>query len=192
MTKNQYEVLLKRAKSEFKKIAKLSSYCDAADPEDLISGFYLSPRYEEGAQTSLMIHRFGLYCSRVARDAIRRRDAGRIVNNSQNYVIDNFDGNYRDDDLIDAYVHRKSLADRGIESNLSDAPYRGFSGKIDYDAMLEDMQKTMCEHDRLFVVRNYRTGRQYTCGNIMAIPIEMLYNQMSVKKKDAERLVSGG
>ena len=188
MTQNQYEVLVKRSRSEFKKLARLTSYSDVSEPLDLVSGFYVSGRYEDGMATSLMLFRFGQYCARVYRDAVRRRDAGKIVNNSQNYVVDNFDGNYRDDDLIDAYVHRKSLGERGLTANLSDAPYRGASGKIDYDAMLEDMQKTMCENDRLFLVQNHRNGRQYTCGDVMAIPLEMLYNHLSISKADAKRM----
>ena len=177
MTEKLYSDLIRLAKKRLRRAGVALRYISITDPEDIVHGFFLSSWYDETMDLKLIPHRLSVYCARLVRDGQRRRDAGKVITNSQNFAIINQEGNYRDDDLIDGYIYRHSAQRRRVNPALSDGDYRGASGKIDYDVMLEDMHKEMCKDDRLFCVRNHRTRRTYQCGNPRAIPIELLYGE---------------
>jgi hypothetical protein len=177
MTEKLYTDLLRLAKKRLRKTANMLRYVSITDPEDLVHGFVASSYYDADKPAAFTVHDFSQYCVDMVRDGIRRREAGAIVVNSQNMTLNNHEGNYFEDDLIDGYIYRKSAMRVPMNPSLSDGPCRDSSGRVDYDLMLEDVHKEMCKADRLFCVKNWRTGRTYQCGNPRAIPLELLYGE---------------
>jgi len=172
-----YRSLLQRAAYRYGGNVKLLEYVNLFSTEDVVQEFVSNTTYYHPEDdNALVVMAFDQFMSKRVRDSKRRRAAAGQIVNSQNKVISNFGGTYRDDDLIEGYIYRHTQSRWGHGAALRDGSYRDKSGRIDYDLMLEDMQKEMCSKDRAFCVYNRNTRRTYQCGNPQAIPIEQMLN----------------
>lgn len=175
VNKELYEKLSRFAIRQFAGNINLLNSISIFDHEDLLHSYLESPRHERASTEFEEYENFKQFVQRCVRDGDRRLNAGRIINDSDNFVVDNFGENYKDTDVLDGYIYRNSMLKDRVHISLYDYSYRDESGKIDYDMMLEDMQKTMSMKDRLHCVTNKRNGKSYWVGNVNAIPLEMLY-----------------
>lgn len=175
ITEKSYKKLTKYARDKFSGNDSLYATVAIFDSGDLLHSYFASRKFVDSDDIEELIANFKDFISETIRNAKRRRDAGRIIRHSDNMVLGNFGENYKQDDLIDGYIYRNSPLYQRVNTKLYDYSYSE-NGKIDYDLMLEDMQKTMGECDRAYHVYNKNTESGYWVGNPLAIPLESLYN----------------
>jgi hypothetical protein len=181
-----YEVLYGYAKKLYKGNKTLFSYVNIFEPADLLHEFIVSSKYDSELPLSLMIGDLKQYCYRVARNAKRRKEAGTVITYSNNKYLDNFGENYRDDDIIDSYIYSKSALSEEVQISLYDYQYKDIRGNINYDLMLEDIQKVMGMRDRLYRAKNTCNNREYWVGNVWALPLEQYFKGRFYKKAEVE------
>jgi hypothetical protein len=184
ITKELYEKLFRFSVKKFAGNIDLFNAISIFEPEDLLHSYLVSPRHERAENEYQEYENFKQFISRCVRDGERRLNAGKIINDSDNFVIDNFGDNYKEDDVLDGYVYRNSMLSDRVHISLYDYSYSDGRGNIDYDMMLEDIQKVMGRKDRLHCVKNRKSNRAYFVGNVNAIPLEMLYNNELYNPKE--------
>lgn len=78
------------------------------EPADLVHDFYLSRKYEKGLSNRYLRYAFDDFISEQIRNGKTRRKIAPSLVNSQNKVLGDFTGNYKDSDLIDGYIYRNT------------------------------------------------------------------------------------
>lgn len=184
VNKELYEKLLRFAIKKYSGNIDVLSAISIFEPEDLLHSYLVSNRHYRAEDEFQEYENFKQFIGRCVRNGDRRLNAGRIVTNSDNFVLDNFGENYKDDDLLTGYMFRNSMLSDRVHISLYDYSYSDGHGNIDYNMMLEDMQKVMCKKDRLHCVKNPENNRSYFVGNINAIPLEMLFNSDFYNSKE--------
>lgn len=191
ITETSYKKLMKFSRDKFSGNESIYSAVSIFDSGDLLHSYFASRKFVDSDDIEELIVNFKDFISEAIRNGKRRMDAGKIINEADNFAVDNFGENYKDSDIIDGYIYRNSALYQRASTDLCDFSYRDERGNIDYDYMVEDMQKVMGEADRMYIAYNKNKKRQYYVGNPMAIPIESMY-AVGHFKGSKEGLVSDG
>jgi len=172
LTVSLYRSLLRRALERYSDVSLLE-YVNLFSTEDMVQEFVASRKYRREDDNAYVVLAFDQFMSEKVRDAKRRRRNGPQVTNSQNRVIDNFPDGYREDDLIDGYVHRRGAMWWRVEregEELGTRSCRDGAGNVDYGVLHEEIVREMLKHDRALWINDPKRHRCFRCGNLLAIP----------------------
>jgi len=107
-----WEKVLRWAQGKFYGNEYLFQYVNVFEPSDLVQSYFLWRLRQDKTDDRYLFGDFREYEADLIRKAKKRHKVALTITNSQNLVLTSFDGNYRDDELIEGYIYRQTRGKR--------------------------------------------------------------------------------